>query len=166
MSSIAPIEDLNAFNYEKFIENITTLFEPAPPLANALYNLRPFKTYNAVIDAAEEIIAKMSHSEKVIVVNAHPRIGAPVENLSDQSKIEQGGDEDKAVIEELRLLNQEYEKKFGFKFVVFVNGRPRKEVIQVLKDRMHNCKDLELETGLKAMILIARSRHSRLQGKL
>lgn len=46
---------------------------------------------------------------------------------------EQGYDREKAaeaeklarVLEELGRLNDEYEKKFGFKFIVWVAGRPK-----------------------------------------
>jgi len=40
-------------------------------------------------------------------------------------------------VEELRALNGEYEKKFpGLRFVVFVNGRGRGEIVEVMRERI------------------------------
>jgi 2-oxo-4-hydroxy-4-carboxy-5-ureidoimidazoline decarboxylase len=49
--------------------------------------------------------------------------------------------------------------------VVFVNGRTKKEIIPILKSRILNTREDELETGLTDMILIARSRCEKLLAK-
>ncbi len=51
------------------------------------------------------------------------------------------------------MLNEEYEKKFGFRFVVFVAGRPRDAIIPIIKDRMNNSREQELATGLRYFLL-------------
>jgi 2-oxo-4-hydroxy-4-carboxy--5-ureidoimidazoline (OHCU) decarboxylase len=43
------------------------------------------------------------------------------------------------VYEELRSLNEQYEEKFGFKFVVFVAGRPKAAIIPILQERLGVC---------------------------
>ena len=40
------------------------------------------------------------------------------------------------VLAELAELNKTYEEKFGFRFVVFVNRRPRAEILPVLRERL------------------------------
>jgi 2-oxo-4-hydroxy-4-carboxy-5-ureidoimidazoline decarboxylase len=70
------------------------------------------------------------------------------------------------VLEQLARLNHEYEEKFGFKFVVFVNGRSRAIIVDILKARLENGREQELETGLRDMILIARDRLNKLAPKL
>ena len=59
---------------------------------------------------------------------------------------------------ELAYLNQVYEEKFGFRFVVFVNGRPKSEILTVLQERLDRSRDEELETGLRELVAIARDR--------
>lgn len=56
-----------------------------------------------------------------------------------------------------------YEKKFGFKFVVFVNGRSKAQIVPVLRERLDNTAEEELATGLEAMILIAKDRLKKLR---
>ena len=48
-------------------------------------------------------------------------------------RAEQGADADPAVLAELARLNTEYEARHGFRFVVFVNRRPKAEILEVLR---------------------------------
>ena len=50
---------------------------------------------------------------------------ATVRSGAARSAAEQGTDTDPVVLSELAYLNQVYEEKFGFRFVVFVNRRPK-----------------------------------------
>jgi 2-oxo-4-hydroxy-4-carboxy--5-ureidoimidazoline (OHCU) decarboxylase len=59
---------------------------------------------------------------------------------------------------ELAELNERYEQRFGFRFVVFVNRRPKAEIVQVLKRRLEQPREIELRTGLAEMLAIARDR--------
>jgi plasmid stabilization system protein ParE len=98
---------------------------------------------------AEEIAAELAMEDKIEALAAHPRIGEP-------SPEQHGGDP--AVLTELVYLNQVYEEKFGFRFVVFVAGRPRHEVLEVLRERIANTREEELETGLRELVAIAQDR--------
>jgi 2-oxo-4-hydroxy-4-carboxy--5-ureidoimidazoline (OHCU) decarboxylase len=157
------IDLLNVASEIEFVAAIHLLFEPAPPLVKQLLLHRPFSSYSQLIDVSEQCIATMSEETQILVVNAHPRIGAPMQSLSVLSKKEQGSDvPPPSVLQRLEHLNQEYEETFGFKFVVFVNGRSRADIVTVLEERMMNTRGEELQTGLKDMILIARDRLSKL----
>jgi plasmid stabilization system protein ParE len=98
---------------------------------------------------AEEIALGLDDADKVEALAAHPRIGEP-------SPEQHGGDP--AVLTELAYLNQVYEEKFGFRFVVFVAGRSRSEVLEVLRDRIGNTREEELETGIRELVEIAQDR--------
>ena len=93
-------------------------------------------------------------------LNAHPAIGQR-KGLSARSASEQGTDADPAVLAELAYLNQVYEEKFGFRFVVFVDGRPKQEILEVLRGRIGRTEDEELDTGCRELIAIARDRWTR-----
>jgi 2-oxo-4-hydroxy-4-carboxy--5-ureidoimidazoline (OHCU) decarboxylase len=93
------------------------------------------------------------------VLDAHPAIGA--KKLSARSAAEQGGDADPEVLAELERLNREYEARHGFRFVVFVNRRPKGEILEVLRSRIDNPTDEELETALVELVAIAEDRWRR-----
>ena len=105
---------------------------------------------------ADDVIAQLDDREKVAALNAHPAIGA--RNLSERSASEQGAGGHPAVLTELSYLNQVYEEKFGFRFVVFVDGRPKSEILAVLQQRLERTREEELETGLRELVAIARDR--------
>lgn len=167
--SLLPIGDLNRATADEFAAALRVLFEAAPPLSRALYAERPFASYTALIDRAEGLAAGAPEDDQIAIVNAHPRIGAPPSALSALSRREQSGGgsgsaDSPAVQAALDRLNAEYERRFGFRFVVFVNRRPKAAILEVLRDRLERSRTQELQTGLEAMFAIARDRLRSLAG--
>jgi 2-oxo-4-hydroxy-4-carboxy--5-ureidoimidazoline (OHCU) decarboxylase len=108
------------------------------------------------LGSAREVIGTLTEEEKLEALNAHPAIGATA--LSARSAAEQGGDEDPEVLAELERLNREYERRFGFRFVVFVNRRPKSEIVPVLKHRLGRSREEELDTAVRELVAIAEDR--------
>ena len=108
---------------------------------------------------AHEVIAQLSEADKLEALNAHPAIGA--RKLSARSAAEQGADADPVVLTELAYLNQVYEEKFGFRFVVFVNRRPKLEILEVLRRRLERTREEELDTAVEELVAIAEDRWRR-----
>ena len=108
---------------------------------------------------AREVAAALSDEEKVEVLDAHPAIGA--KKLSTRSAAEQGADDDPAVLAELAELNRAYEERFGFRFVVFVNRRPKRELVPILRERLGRTREQELATALDELVSIALDRWRR-----
>jgi 2-oxo-4-hydroxy-4-carboxy--5-ureidoimidazoline (OHCU) decarboxylase len=108
---------------------------------------------------AREVIAELSEEDKVEALNAHPAIGA--RKLSARSAAEQGDDADPVILTELAYLNQVYEEKFGFRFVVFVNRRPKAEILEVLRQRLERTREEELDTAVEELVAIAEDRWRR-----
>jgi 2-oxo-4-hydroxy-4-carboxy--5-ureidoimidazoline (OHCU) decarboxylase len=139
---------LSAAELAELFEGHTALVERLAPLENPL-------------ERAEEAIADLSDDEKVAALNAHPAIGVRA-GLSARSAAEQGTEHvDPAVLTELAYLNQVYEEKFGFRFVVFVDRRPKAEILNVLRERIGRTREEELDTALGELVAIARDRWTR-----
>ena len=109
---------------------------------------------------ADEVIASLTEEEKIEALAAHPAIGQKT-GLSTRSAAEQGGEEDPCVLVELSTLNLAYERKFGFRFVVFVNRRAKSEILDVLRARLGRTREEELDTGCRELVAIARDRWTR-----
>jgi 2-oxo-4-hydroxy-4-carboxy--5-ureidoimidazoline (OHCU) decarboxylase len=109
---------------------------------------------------AHQVIATLTEAEKLEALDAHPAIGARA-GLSARSAAEQGDDADPEVLAELARLNREYEERFGFRFVVFVNRRPKAEILEVLRGRLRRTRDEELDTALQELVAIAEDRWRR-----
>ncbi len=108
---------------------------------------------------ARTLVHELPYEEKKEILDAHPAIGRRA-GLSARSAAEQGRDDDPAVLGELARLNREYETRHGFRFVVFVNRRPKAEILEVLRARIGNPTEDELETALGELVAIAEDRWS------
>jgi 2-oxo-4-hydroxy-4-carboxy--5-ureidoimidazoline (OHCU) decarboxylase len=161
-----PIPELNHLSSGAFAEGLRALFEAAGPLSDALYALRPFTSYAALIDQAEAVATDLPEPQQMEILNAHPRIGENAQRVSVLSFREQGyaaeAGLDPVALErvyvDLAQLNETYEQTYGFRFVVFVNKRSKAEVLEELRGRLANSRTDELATGLRNLFLIARDR--------
>lgn len=158
------IEQLNQNNYSNFSMNVERIFEKVPILVNKLANSRPFKSYTQLLKTAFDIIAEFSFQEKAEVLNCHPRIGEKFENLSEESKEEQF-QKGQQISEEIKTkwdrFNKDYEDKFGFRFVIFVNGRTLDSLLPMIEERMANSKEIELKKGIDEYKNISISRFNK-----
>jgi len=102
---------------------------------------------------ARALARGLDAGEKKEVLDAHPAIGAKA--ASPRSQAEQGTDDDPDVLAELAQLNRAYEDRFGFRFVVFVNRRPRREIVPILRERLERTREQELDTGVDELVQIA-----------
>jgi 2-oxo-4-hydroxy-4-carboxy--5-ureidoimidazoline (OHCU) decarboxylase len=130
-------------------DELAELFEGRTRLVERLAELED------PLGAAPELVRRLPENELLEALSAHPAIGAKA--LSERSAREQGAG-DEAAETELAELNRAYEAKFGFRFVVFVDRRPKAAIVPILRERLERTREQELETGVTELIAIARDR--------
>jgi 2-oxo-4-hydroxy-4-carboxy-5-ureidoimidazoline decarboxylase len=172
-----PIEVLDELPPAECIAALGPLFEHAPRFLARLCAARPFGSYEELFERAEAIALAMPEAEQVELVDAHPRLGADPASVSALSFREQGYDrepeprdaadeaarvERARVDRELARLNEAYEARFGFRFCVFVAGRPRSALVPVLEAALTADRGAELRRALRDVVAIARDRYRRL----
>jgi 2-oxo-4-hydroxy-4-carboxy--5-ureidoimidazoline (OHCU) decarboxylase len=135
-------------------DELAELFEGRTALVDALAGC------DDPLGEARAVLHALPAEEQAAALNAHPAIGART-GLSARSAAEQGSDDDPAVLAELARLNAAYEERHGFRFVVFVAGRPRREILDVLRERLDRPTGEELAAGIDALVLIAEDRARR-----
>ena len=126
-----------------------TVDELTPLFSGRTRFVEELATRENPLGVAEEVALALPEAEQVAALATHPRIGEPSEE-------QRGAEPD--VLDELARLNEAYERRFGFAFVVFVNGRTRAELLPVLRERLERERADELETGLRELCAIARTR--------
>lgn len=165
---------------------LDNLFEPCPALTNYLLPElihKPLKSYSELIDLSRQRLDELYNSKYPYeselhdlickIVSAHPRLGVPKVNVSklsehsrnEQRSLESGSEE---LSKKLKSLNEKYELTYpGLRFVVFVNGRSREEIMKTMNSRIdrHNWK-LEVKDAFDAMLSIAFDRAKKLGAKL
>lgn len=142
--------------------DLAAIFERGPALLSRLAPLvRPQDAPEDVIERARAIISDLDERERIATLNAHARIGDDVRAISELSRAEQGGGTDAATERELAKLNDAYERTFGFRFVVFVAGRSKAEIVPLLRARLGRTREQELRTGIEEFLAISLDRLRR-----
>jgi 2-oxo-4-hydroxy-4-carboxy--5-ureidoimidazoline (OHCU) decarboxylase len=136
------------------VTTIEEALEGSTPLAQKVGAMGPAATPRELVARMRAAIPTLTEEEKIATLNAHPRIGEDQAKLSKRSLAEQGTDS----LPELTRLNAEYERRFGFRFVFFVNKRPKAEIVEVLKQRLTASRQEEMSAGLRAVVDIAEDR--------
>ena len=145
-------------------EVLGEVFENAPRFVSRLWDLSA-ASWDELFDEAQRIALEMPEHEQIELLDAHPRIGAASATVSALSHAEQGYDHDTGTAElqaRLDRLNGAYEDRYGFRFVVFVNGRSRARIADVMEAILEapdpSPRDSEKRRGLEDVIAIGFSR--------
>ena len=173
------IDDLDVMAPGAFAAAVAPLFEGVRGFIGRLAMARPFGSVEAMFARAREIARTMPLDERLELIDAHPRLGAPPATVSALSHAEQGyatrtpttagGEEAVAearearrVADELARLNDDYEARFGFRYCVFVAGRSRAALLPGLAAALEADRDAEIRRALDAVIDIAQARYATL----
>ena len=167
--------ELDAMAAREFTAAAGPLVEGAPGFLWRLAAARPVGSAERLFGRARELAHAMPEPLQLELVDAHPRLGAPPASVSAMSSREQGYDVEAAanlasesarererVAAELDRLNREYEGTFGFRYCVFVAGRPRSELLPEMAASLARERDSELHRALDAVVDIAADRYSSL----
>jgi 2-oxo-4-hydroxy-4-carboxy--5-ureidoimidazoline (OHCU) decarboxylase len=159
----ASIEELDGLTPGDFVAAVAPLFEGAPRFLSRLAAARPFRSAGTFFTEARRIARAMPEEDQLELIDAHPRLGAAPETVSPISYIEQGYDRPILdLAEELRRLNAAYEARFGFRYCVFVAGRPRSALVPELDVALGAEREAEIARALGAIIDIAHDRWHKL----
>ena len=172
VSPIAPpsLADLHALDAATFATQLAPLFEGAPRFLTRLAAARPYRSWADLFAQARSIAHAMPEAEQRELVDAHPRLGARRERVSALSFQEQGYDRapaaqpapDDPVTATLARLNDDYESRFGFRYCVFVAGRPQAELLPGFETALAADRESELHRALDAVVDIATARQRTL----
>jgi 2-oxo-4-hydroxy-4-carboxy-5-ureidoimidazoline decarboxylase len=172
VSPIAPpsLADLDALDAATFAARLAPLFEGAPRFLARLATARPYESWSTLFARAREIAHALPEVEQIELVDAHPRLGAPRERVSAHSFREQGYDAAPAappaaadpIDATLARLNDAYESRFGFRYCVFVAGRPQAELLAGFETALAADRGTELHRALDAVVDIAAARQRTL----
>jgi len=148
---------------------LETLFEGAPRFVDRVERAGPFPSDDVLFHVARDIAHAMPEDEQVELIDAHPRLGAPPGTVSAMSYVEQGYDRGSGspidVAAELQRLNDAYEARHGFRYCVFVAGRPREALLPEIAEATEADRTGELHRALDAVVDIAIDRHGKLTAR-
>jgi OHCU decarboxylase len=142
----------------------------SPNWARQLTTRRPFASFDQLAESAEQIWWSLDETEWLEAFLSHPKIGEQkaVATTSSEaqrwSESEQGGTRDSSAdtMAELARLNQEYQEKFGFIYIVCATGKSSEEMLANLRERLPNPTREELKIAAGEQSKITRLRLRKL----
>jgi OHCU decarboxylase len=138
--------------------------------ASQLVDRRPFKTFEQLLSDANEFWLQLAPADWLEAFRSHPKIGekkaeaAASKQSSEWSKGEQAGITNASTEVTARLadLNVDYERKFGYIFIVCATGKSSEEMLAILRERMENEPGAELRTAAAEQAKITELRLKKL----
>jgi len=109
----------------------------------AVVGLRPFATPEELQARAREVDETLSKNDWLEAFSHHPRIGdrhVLRARVAGWAGGEQGGVDasDDELLDALAQANHEYERKFGFLFLICAAGRTGREMLAAMHERLDN----------------------------
>lgn len=119
---------------------------------------------------ADELWWSLNSSDWLEAFRSHPKIGGKkaAADISKQSQSwsnqEQSGvaNAQEQTLADLATLNEEYEQKFGYIYIVCATGKSSDEMLAILKSRIGNQSDEELRIAAAEQVKITELRLRKL----
>lgn len=165
------LRDLNALPPHA-VEPLFAACCGAPGWVKAMVARRPFASVDAMMNAADEVSARLSPDQWLAAFAHHPRIGEhrAAASVSDAAQQWSEGEQRAASVadsgeqEELREGQRLYEMRFGYIFIICASGRSAPEILAALRARLGNDPDTELRVAAEEQRKITRLRLEKLVG--
>jgi len=164
------INKINKLSESEFAKVFANIFENASWIANKLYNLKPFTSFEELSSKMINVFESCSKEKKLEILNAHPDLAnkTKISSLTPDSKKEQNSagldqcTEDE--FNEFKKLNLIY-KKFGFPFILAVKGKNKNEILNNFRKRVSSSSQIEFEEAIKQVKKIASLRLQEIRDK-
>ena len=163
-----PMTWLNQASESQALDWLHGIYEHSPWVAQAALQHRPFRSLAHLKWALAESVTRASHAQQLALVTAHPMLAAkPAVGLTTESQQEQRlaglWQSTPAQANELKQLNDNYVKHFGWPFIIAVRG-PRglglspESILAELRRRMSHSPAVEFHECLRQIHRIAETR--------
>ncbi|ODV44137.1 OHCU decarboxylase [Cupriavidus sp. UYMMa02A] len=165
MSQTYTIAQLNAMPAADFVQVLGGLYEHSPWFAETAAAQRPFANVAELAGALRAAVDAAGTEAQIKLVRAHPELAGKAAvrgELTAESTREQSGAGlnlcTPEEFERLQSLNADYNRKFGFPFILAVRGYDRAGIINEFARRIGNTPEVELQTCINQIHRIAQFR--------
>ncbi len=159
------LSQLNQSSDGDFVDALGAIFEHSPWVSEAVLSCRPFASIEQLHQVMSNAVDAASDELQLALIKAHPDLAGKAAlsgELTDESTSEQAG----AGLNRLSAkeyqtfhsLNDAYQSKFGFPFIIAVKGHDRHSILDAFRKRIENDSEAEKQTALEQIYRIAKFR--------
>jgi 2-oxo-4-hydroxy-4-carboxy-5-ureidoimidazoline decarboxylase len=155
------LAEVNALDRRAFVGALGGVFEHSPWIAERAHARGPFADLAALHAAMVGVMRAATREEQLALIRAHPELAGRAmvarELTADSAREQSGAGLTACSPEEyarLLELNERYQRKFGFPFILAVKGYDRAGVIAEFARRVERSPDQEFEEALRQIATI------------
>lgn len=145
-----------------FMAEYGSIFEHSPWIAGQVWESGMHIAGTQELHIAfSNAIRNATREQQLALLRGHPQLASAIagkEELTAESRKEQlGAGLDRcsvAEFEEFNFLNDTYQNKFGFPFIIAVKGLSRGQILESFRARLANIPDEEFREALEQVIRI------------
>lgn len=159
------LDELNALDRDAFVAALGAIYEHSPWVAEDVFPLRPFASVDELHAAMSKAVLDAGDDVRLALLRAHPQLAGKAalrgELTADSTREQQGAGLDQCSPEEyaqLHALNDQYQQRFGFPFILAVRGHTRASILASMAARVDNTREDEFAEALHQVDRIARFR--------
>jgi 2-oxo-4-hydroxy-4-carboxy-5-ureidoimidazoline decarboxylase len=131
---------------------------------------RPFHSLDALLAAADDVWWSLDPTDWREAFSHHPRIGESVSAVAQDERARDWASTEQAGVATARdtvrialaAANREYERKFGYIYIVCASGKSAEEMLSLARERLANAPDAELRVAAEEQRKITRLRLEKL----
>ncbi|HZH59693.1 MAG TPA: 2-oxo-4-hydroxy-4-carboxy-5-ureidoimidazoline decarboxylase [Metabacillus sp.] len=149
------IHEVNKLSKKDFVLMFSWILDPK--IVEQVSELRPFPSYQFLHHAFKKLVKKSSIEQKLSLLQASPNFIEMITNgTSQKAALKQAGLQSLSSREYKKFvsLNNKYEKKFGFPFVISIRGHNKESVYDSLRKRVKQKEYEEVLTSLDELFRI------------
>lgn len=158
----------SSLGLKDFLAQYGDIFEHSPWVAETSWKQGLTTQHDDADVLADSMGAVLRHAEideQIAVIRAHPDLAGKAalagELTQDSTREQAGAGLDQctaAEFERFQRMNEAYQDKFGFPFVIAVKGLDRHAILAAFETRLENDAATERQTAIDQIIQIARFR--------
>ncbi|HEV8689771.1 MAG TPA: 2-oxo-4-hydroxy-4-carboxy-5-ureidoimidazoline decarboxylase [Polaromonas sp.] len=159
------LDAVNAMEQSDFVAALGRTFEHSPWVTERAWASRPFASLDALHAAMMGVVRGAPRGTQVAFLCGHPELAgkeAQAGTMTRESVGEQASAGLNALSQdemgELRELNARYRERHGFPFIVAVRRHSKAEIFRLLRSRLAQDSELELNEALAQIAYITRLR--------
>lgn len=165
------IADLNTLDRAAFVATLGGIFEHSPWVAERAVDARPFASVDALHAAMLAAVRGAPAGLQLALLRAHPELAGKAairgELTAESTNEQSGAGLDRCSPDEfarLTALNDAYNAKFGFPFILAVKGYDRAGILREFARRVEHDRAAEFDEALAQIARITRFRLDSLFG--
>jgi 2-oxo-4-hydroxy-4-carboxy-5-ureidoimidazoline decarboxylase len=155
------LEEANQLDEDAFVDRFGSVYETSPWVAERSWSAQPFSSVGDLQETFESTVEEASEERTRELLKAHPDLGEQTEmtDASEQEQASAGLDQlTPEQYEAFQRLNDRYQEKFGFPFIMSVSDESPETIRSAMEERVEHTTDEEFRTALDEVHEIARLR--------